>query len=85
VPRKNCIEGFLHFRTVDSESIDFMKSASKNWALLVLGLGIAAAAYIWLDATPTAQVNSSTSPASATVPAPGPGQKKVVLKNLGMT
>jgi len=62
-----------------------MKNASKNWALLILGLGIGAVGYFSLDAPPTAQVNSSTSHASGTVPAPGVGQKKVVLKNLGMT
>jgi hypothetical protein len=62
-----------------------MKDRIKKWGLLALGLAIIAAGYMWLDTTPTAPVNSSTSYASTSVPAPGRGQKKVVLKNLGMT
>jgi copper chaperone CopZ len=62
-----------------------MKNASKNWALLVVGVGITAIGYIWLSTTPTAQVDSPNGNASAAVPAPTPSQKKVVLKNLGMS
>lgn len=62
-----------------------MKRAIKSLALLVLGLGTIAVGSLWLDATSIAQVNKSASYESAKVPPPKPGQKKVVLKNLGMT
>jgi len=62
-----------------------MKTARKNWRWLVLGLGIFALAFVWLDANPGAQVNNSSGHTTGSVAAPGPGQKKVVLKNLGMT
>ena len=56
----------------------------KKWALPILGLGIIAVGLVWLNVSQTAQVNIPGY-ASASVPAPGPGQKKVLLKDLGMT
>ena len=62
-----------------------MPAIIKKWALLVLALGIAAVVYIWLDGTPIAQVKDSRINERAGVPSPEPGQKKVILKDLGMT
>ena len=60
-----------------------MKTARKNRSWLILG--IVALAFIWLEVAPVAQVNNSSGHTTGSVAAPGPGQKKVVLKNLGMT
>ena len=58
----------------------------KKLAFLVLGLGIITAGYIeWNNATLATQEKNPTTHVAASVPAPGLGQKKVVLKNLGMT
>ncbi len=62
-----------------------MKGSAKKTLLLVLGLGLFAAGYVWLNAAPTAQVKDTTTYLSGSVPSPGTGQKKVVLKNLGMS
>ena len=51
----------------------------KNWVGIVIVVGLLAFALVWI------QGDSTTTSASSTVPAPGPDQKKVVLKNLGMT
>lgn len=61
----------------------YMKNRIKKWVLLVLGLGI-----ITVGLLPNISQNiqiSSFSYASSSLPPPGPGQKKVVLKNLGMS
>lgn len=62
-----------------------MKIATKKWVFIVLGLGIIASVYFGLNAMPMVQGDSSTSQQRKSVPAPVQGQKKVVLKNLGMT
>ncbi len=54
-------------------------------ALVVLVIGILAAGYVWLNDIGTLQINTSARDVSAGVPAPNAGQKKVVLKNLGMS
>lgn len=62
-----------------------MKRIIKKLALLALVLGAIAPGLLGLGVIATAQVNKSASYESAKVPPPKPGQKKVVLKNLGMT
>ncbi|MBI2350226.1 MAG: hypothetical protein HYV00_01860 [Deltaproteobacteria bacterium] len=62
-----------------------MKATTKKWAFIVLGVGIIASAYFGPRILPINQVNSSTHQERTSVPAPVQGQKKVVLKNLGMT
>ena len=61
-----------------------MKNTKNNWTLLVVGLVFAVVVYLLIGAS-TAQAGSSGDNTSPSVAAPGPGQKKVVLKNLGMT
>jgi hypothetical protein len=61
-----------------------VKDIIKKWAFVALGLGIIIVGFIRLDASQSVQV-SAPGYASASVPAPRPGQKKVILKNLGMT
>lgn len=62
-----------------------MNVTVKKWIFVVLGLGIVAAAYFGLKTMQITQVQSSTHQERISVPAPTEGQKKVVLKNLGMT
>lgn len=62
-----------------------MNTITKKWLFIVFGLGIIASAYFGLKAMPVAQVDSSTRQERTSVPAPVHDQKKVVLKNLGMT
>lgn len=62
-----------------------MKAITKKWALIGLGVAIFASAYFGLKVIPVAQVDSSTPQEQMSVPAPVQGQKKVVLRNLGMT
>lgn len=62
-----------------------MKAITKKWALIGLGVAIFASAYFGLKVIPVAQVDSSAPQEQMSVPAPVQGQKKVVLKNLGMT
>ena len=62
-----------------------MKIATTKWVFIVLGLGIIASGYFGLKILPINQVNSSTHETRMSVPAPVQGQKKVALKNLGMT
>lgn len=61
-----------------------MKDRIRKWALPILGLGIITVGLVWLNASQAAQV-SSPGYASASLPPPGPGQKKVILKDLGMS
>jgi hypothetical protein len=62
-----------------------MNLTTKKWVFVVLGLGIVASAYLGLKTMRITQVQSSTHQERTSVPAPTQGQKKVVLKNLGMT
>jgi copper chaperone CopZ len=61
-----------------------MKEKIKKWVLPVLLLGIITVGFVWPNASQTAQA-SSPAYASTSVPPPAPGQKKVILKNLGMS
>jgi hypothetical protein len=58
----------------------------KKWlslAIVTVAFGIA---YVWIKGTPeTNGRDAQVEPVSSNVPAPGPGQKKVLLRNLGMT
>lgn len=62
-----------------------MKAITKKWALIGLGVAIFASAYFGLKVITVAQVDSSAPQEQMSVPALVQGQKKVVLKNLGMT
>lgn len=62
-----------------------MDATIKKWTLLVFGVGIVTVGYFWLNPIQTAQVHGASGYVSSKVPPPKPGQKKVVLKNLGMT
>lgn len=63
-----------------------MQFLAKRWIQTVLLVAIVTLGYLWLSgvfrATPQA---GSIKHASLNVPAPSAGQKKVVLRNLGMT
>ena len=53
---------------------------------IVIGVGLLAIAFLWMKGI--SQITGRDVPAtyvSSSVPAPTPGQKKIVLKNLGMT
>ncbi|MBI2347434.1 MAG: hypothetical protein HYV05_02145 [Deltaproteobacteria bacterium] len=51
----------------------------KNRVSIVIVVGLLAFGSVWI------QGDSATTSVSSSVPAPAPGQKKVVLKDLGMT
>lgn len=58
----------------------------KKWLSIVIGVGLLAILFGWMSGTSqTIGRDILTLYASSNVPAPGPGQKKVVLKNLGMS
>ena len=61
-----------------------MQSAVKQSCRIILGLFILLTASLEFKTIPTVTVTRAAG-ASAEVPAQGRGQKKVVLKNLGMT
>lgn len=61
-----------------------MKDKIKKWALPLLVLGIIIGGLVRLNATQAAQISGPVY-ASSTLPPPGPGQKKVILKDLGMS
>lgn len=51
----------------------------KKWVSIVIVIGLFALALVWI------QGDSATTSVSSSVPAPAPDQKKVMLKDLGMT
>lgn len=58
----------------------------KIWIGIVIVVGLAAIGLVWTKRTSlTAERDIPYASVSSSVPAPAPGQKKVVLKNLGMT
>lgn len=61
-----------------------MKDKIKKWTLPLLVVGTITVGFVWLNASQAAQV-SSPGYASTSLPPLGPGQKKVILKNLGMS
>lgn len=58
----------------------------KTWISLAVLIGVLGIAFVWMKGTTqTSGQGIEISSTSSNVPAPGPGQKKVVLKNLGMS
>ena len=58
----------------------------KKWVSIVIGVGLLAIALLWMKGiSQTTGRDVPTTYVSSSVPAPAPGQKKIVLKNLGMT
>lgn len=58
----------------------------KKWISIVIIIGIFVVAFVWMKgASQTTGRDIQLTYVSSNVPAPGPGQKKVLLKDLGMT
>ena len=58
----------------------------KKWIIIVSVIAVSGIAFVWMKgASQTDGRDIRITSTSSNVPAPGPGQKKVVLKNLGMT
>lgn len=58
----------------------------KRWVGIVILVGLVAIGLVWIKGiSQTTGRDVPTTYVSSSVPAPAPGQKKVVLKDLGMT
>ncbi len=63
-----------------------MQFLTKRWVQVTILVAIVAPGYFWLNGVFRAAPRAgSTQQVSPSVPAPNSDQKKVVLKNLGMT
>lgn len=58
----------------------------KKWVGIAIAIGLFAVVFVWMPGTSqTIGRDLPSSYASSNVPAPGPSQRKVLLKDLGMT